>query len=412
MPTYLAPDIYVEEVAGGARPIEAVGTSTAGFVGVSPDASVKVNQAIAINNWTQFLRDYAPLGSKSTDLSNAVFGFFQNGGSRCYVTNIGENKPISEKNLESLEAVDEIAIIAAPGFTDAASYDALLTHCEKLQDRVAILDAPKTIEAISQLAQVATASAATTARRGAAAAEAAATPTTSNPGLRPRQSDGGYGSYYFPWITVRDPLSSDDLIDMPPSGHLAGIWARTDATRGVHKAPANEIVRGALSLAYRLSRAEQAELNSAGVNCIRFFAREGIRVWGARTVAASSSEWRYLNVRRLTNMIKESIANSTRWIVFEPNDQTLWKSIRRDARAFLMRLWREGALMGETPDRAFFVKCDAETNPSENIDAGIVTTLIGIAPVKPAEFIVFRISQYQAGQELEPQGQPAGGARG
>ena len=203
---------------------------------------------------------------------------------------------------------------------------------------------------------------------------------------------------------MRDPLSPADLVDIPPSGHLAGIWARSDGTRGVHKAPANETVRGALNVTYNLTREEQGQLNQVGVNCIRLFGREGIRVWGARTLADGSGEWRYLNVRRLFNMVEESIANSTRWIVFEPNDRTLWKSIRRDISAFLTRLWRDGALMGRTPEEAFFVKCDEETNPTDIIDAGMVVTLIGIAPVKPAEFIVFRISQYAGGTETAVQG--------
>ena len=137
------------------------------------------------------------------------------------------------------------------------------------------------------------------------------------------------------------------------------------------------------------------------MNCIRAFTREGIRIWGARTLAASASEWRYLNVRRLFNMIEESIALNTRWIVFEPNDMTLWKSIRRDISAFLMRMWRDGALMGASAEQAFFVKCDAETNPPEVIDAGQVVVIIGVAPVKPAEFVVFRISQYAEGVQTE-----------
>jgi len=163
-------------------------------------------------------------------------------------------------------------------------------------------------------------------------------------------------------------------------------------------------VRGALNLTYLLTREEQGLLNLHGVNGIRSFAREGILVWGARTLADGSSEWRYLNVRRLFNMIEESIAMSTRWIVFEPNDRTLWKSIRRDISAFLTRIWRDGALMGRTPQEAFFVKCDEETNPPDVIDSGTVVTLIGIAPVKPAEFIVFRISQYAGGTETETKG--------
>ncbi|MGC9347455.1 MAG: phage tail sheath family protein [Anaerolineae bacterium] len=402
MPEYSAPGIYVEEVSGGARPIEAVGTSTAGFVGVAPDPTKRVNEPVAINNWAQFRREFVSERSESTPLSHAVFGFFQNGGSRCYVVNVGEGNPIAggghgRSGLEVLEQIDEIAIVAAPGYTDAAAYDAVLTHCENLEDRVAILDAPLDVPSTNLLTKVAAVDVPEAGEEEAGEAEGAGN------GLRARDSDGGYGAYYFPWITIRDPLSPGDLVNVPPSGHIAGIWARSDATRGVHKAPANEGVRGALNLTYRLTRAEQGELNQAGVNCIRFFATEGIRVWGARTLAGDP-EWRYLNVRRLFNMIKESIAQSTRWIVFEPNDYTLWKSIRRDISAFLTVLWRDGALMGRTAEEAFFVKCDEETNPPEIIDQGKVVTLIGIAPVKPAEFIIFRISQHQAGTDVETEG--------
>lgn len=408
MPTYHAPDVYVEEVPSGPRPIEAVGTSTAGFVGTAPDARARTNEAVAINNWSQFLREFTEEEeSSSTSLSNAVFGFFQNGGTRCYVVNVGRNDSIASTGRERtgvdvLEQIDEIAIVAAPGFTDAASYDALLGHCERMEDRVAVLDAPETVSSINRLTDVATVEAG-----GGASDEedddADSEEEANEDGLRPRQSEGGYGAFYYPWITIRDPLSSE-VVNVPPSGHIAGIWARSDASRGVHKAPANETVRGALNVSYQLTRGEQAELNPAGVNCIRLFQNEGIKVWGARTVADSSSEWRYLNVRRLFNMIKESIAESTRWIVFEPNDPTLWKSIRRDVSAFLTLQWREGALMGRTPEEAFFVKCDEETNPPDVIDAGLVVTRIGIAPVKPAEFVVFRLSQYQGDTEIETEG--------
>lgn len=411
MPNYLAPDIYVEEVAGGARPIQAVGTSTAGFVGEAPNAAAHLNEAVAVNNWSQFMREFVTEGSTSTPLSHAVFGFFQNGGGRCYVVNVGKGQPITSggrnrAGLDVLEQIDEIAIVVAPGYTDAASYDAVLSHCERLKDRVAILDAPAVVPDINLLTQVVTAQ--TTKSKGSAKPAATDAPapatTTSTGGLRARQSDGGFGAFYFPWITVRDPLAPADLVDIAPSGHLAGIWARSDGTRGVHKAPANEVVRGALNVTYNLTREEQGQLNQVGVNCIRLFGREGIRVWGARTLADGSGEWRYLNVRRLFNMVEESIADSTRWIVFEPNDRTLWKSIRRDITAFLTRLWRDGALMGRTPEEAFFVKCDEETNPPDVVDAGMVVTLIGIAPVKPAEFIVFRISQYAGGTETAVQG--------
>ena len=429
MPFYSTPDVYIEEISAGARPIEPVGTSTAGFVGVAPYAKAhrpdmeKPPEAVAVNNWSEFVREFCiepgadPNDLKSlyasTWLSQAVYGFFLNGGSRCYVVNVGLQTTAKPKRgttpdegesstgkadqgvddsarrglitdgLTVLEQYDEIAIVAAPGFTASADYEAILGHCENLKDRVAILDTAVPETKPDDLI-----------------------PDESRQGTRPRQSDLGFGALYYPWICVRDPLSrGGEIVAIPPSGHMAGIWARTDATRGVHKAPANESVRGAISLTYRLTRQELGILNQNSVNCIRFFAREGIRVWGARTLAATASEWRYLNVRRLFNMIEELIAENTRWIVFEPNDRTLWKSIQRDITAFLLNIWSSGALMGATPEQAFFVKCDEETNPPESIDAGYVITLVGIAPVKPAEFVVFRISQYADGTKTEAVGE-------
>lgn len=414
MPTYLAPGIYVEEVPGGARPITAVGMSTAAFLGVAPNPEARLNQAVAITSWSQFLREYVTAGAPTTPLAHAVYGFFLNGGGRCYVVNVGANGSImgggrTRTGLDLLDPIDEVAIVAAPGYTDAVSYDAVLSHCEKLQDRVAILDTPPPdqVTSIDRLLRIAVP--VQKAGRGAAK-DAEAGTTDEEPGLRARQSDPGCGTTYFPWITVADPLQRDPetgrpiLVDIPPSGHIAGVWVRSDVTRGIHKAPANEVIRGALNLTYRLTRDEIGELNRAGVNTIRAFDREGIRIWGGRTLAAESSEYRYLNVRRLFNQIEESIAEGTNWVVFEPNDRTLWKSIVRDISAFLTIMWRDGALMGRTPDEAFFVKCDDETNPPESIDAGRVVTLIGIAPVKPAEFIIFRLSQFAAGTQIEEGG--------
>jgi len=398
---YLAPGIYMEEVSAGPRPIQAVGTSTAGFVGKAPNEKAYLNEARAINNWSQFVKEFVSEGSASTALSHAVYGFFLNGGHRCYVVNVGE-KPVSgggrnRTGLDLLEAVDDIAIVAIPGYTDIGSYEATLTHCESLKNRVAVLDAPEKVEDIDLLTKVGTAPLPAKPPRNADTTPAAAPPA----GLRPRVSERGYGAFYFPWIVVRDPLSPKDTVAVPPSGHIAGVFARTDATRGVHKAPANEPIRGALNITYRMTSEEQGELNPMGVNCIRMFPREGILVWGARTLADAASEWRYLNVRRLFNMLEESIVRSTRWVVFEPNDMSLWRSIRRDISAFLRLVWRDGALMGATPEEAFFVKCDAETNPAEVVDSGQVVTVIGIAPVKPAEFVIFRIGQSAGGAVTE-----------
>ena len=394
--TYRAPDIYIEEVSTGSRPIGAVGTSMAAFIGVAPKADAEVGEPTPINNWSEFLRVFAPPNPKdvSTDLSQAVFGFFQNGGSRCVVVNLGKEKLLADA-LAALESNDEVAIVAAPGFADAASYDALLGHCERLKDRVCVCDPPREVPKIDLLTRVAEVKV-----KGGAAGEGGG--RGAGGGFRPRQSDGGYGAFYFPRLRVVDPLSSTgNIVEVPPSGHMAGIWARTDANRGVHKAPANEAVVGALGVTYKVTRAEQEELNPAGVNVIRWFATEGIRVWGARTVSAEASEWRYLNVRRLFNMIEESIARGTRWVVFEPNDRPLWQDIKRDVGAFLRVVWRDGALMGRTANEAFFVQCDEETNPPESIDQGRVVIRIGIAPVKPAEFIIFRIGQYAGGVEIE-----------
>ena len=401
MPEYLSPGIYIEEVSTGTKPIGMVGTRTAAFVGLAPAKDKSVNQAVACNNWTEFCKKFVNSDSQSTDLSNAVFSFFNNGGSRCYIVNIGGSGSIAgdardRSGLCAFETIDEIAIVAAPGYCDAVSQEALLAHCEKLQDRVAILDSPAIVSNIDALKELNTVSSQVPGEKKDETAKKTGANVLN--GLRPRNSDGGYGAFYFPWFKSRDALQANTLVNVPPSGAIAGIYARTDATRGVHKAPANELVRGALGLAYIVSREEQGELNRKGVNVIRLFP-DGIRVWGARTLASEASEWRYIPVRRTFNMIKESIQEGTQWTVFEPNDIMTWKSVERDIRCFLMRVWREGALLGATPEQAFFVKCDAETNPSEVRDAGQLIAEIGIAPVKPAEFIIFRIGQWSGETE-------------
>ena len=268
-----------------------------------------------------------------------------------------------------------------------------------MKDRIAVLDAPADVKDVNSLTV-----AATVAPKGKAADGGGAPP-----GLRPRQSANGFGAVYYPWILTRDVITNA-TVDTPPSGHMMGVYARVDGTRGVFKAPANEPVMGAIGLTTPVAPQDQGVLNPAGVNCIRSMT-EGIMVWGARTVAPEASEWRYVPVRRLFSMIEKSIERGTRWVVFEPNDETLWKAIRRDSSAFLTLLWRQGALRGATADQAFFVKCDAETNPPEVIDAGQVVIVIGIAPVKPAEFVIFRIGQSSTGTSTtEGDGAKAGKA--
>jgi uncharacterized protein len=281
------------------------------------------------------------------------------------------------QGMGALSAIDEVTMVCAPDLQafpqngGAAKVRDLqgkmIAHCENMGDRMAILDPP--------------------------------------PDLIPqeildwRMNEAGYDSkfatLYWPWLEVMDPLTGQPKL-VPPSGHVAGVWARTDGGRGVHKAPANEVVMATNGLAFQITHEEQGALNQVGINCIRSFPGRGIRIWGARTLS-SDPEWRYLNVRRLFNFIAESINEGTQWSVFEPNDARLWMQLRIAASNFLTRVWRNGALFGATPEQAFYVKCDEETNPPENIEAGQVTVEIGIAPVKPAEFVVFRISQYTAG---------------
>ena len=378
--SYLSPGVYVEEVDRGTKPLEMVGTSTVGFIGES--AVGPVNQPILCTNWSQFTKHFGDF-KNSKYLAHAVYGFFNNGGGRCFIVNVGDdaeadakkkaakyigkdNGPGTRTGLKAFDDLDDINMVAAPGQTDPAIQDAVLSHCENARYRFAILDSPEVIEkgGVDKLA-------------------------------KPR--DSKYGAYYFPWLEVYDPYKGN--VFMPPSGYMAGVYARSDAERGVHKAPANEIVRGALGLKYAITKGEQDLLNPKGINCIRSFPNRGIRVWGARTVSSDAS-WRYVNVRRLFNMVEQSIEIGTQWAVFEPNDHRLWKRVTRDITAFLLRLWRQGALFGKTPEEAFYVKCDEETNPPEVVDAGQLIVEVGMCPVKPAEFVVFRIGQMPAGGDV------------
>jgi len=515
-PEYLSPGVYVEEVDRGSKPIEGVGTAVAAFVGFAE--SGPVNQPTFIPNWTEFVNTFGGF-IKGGYLANAVYGYFLNGGGRCFVTRLpggeaeeaaepkavaalpshaqpsieslaitaleagpagadisievakpsGEDVPedqfniivrrgsteevfenltfsrargarnvievvnresklirIAEKEstlsmaekapnpgnytlsigkvtstalvalsadeivgdaaertgVAGFEVAEEVTMVCVPDLM--ALYQAghismegvkavqlaMIAHCENLKDRFAILDCP--------------------------------------PGMSPQQIndwrmnvagyDTKYGALYYPWIRVANPAGNGESILLPPSGYLAGIYARSDNERGVHKAPANEVVRGAVGVEKQITKSEQDILNPNGINCIRAFPGRGIRVWGARTLSSDAS-WRYINVRRLFNFVEESIKRGTQWVVFEPNDMNLWSRIRRDITAFLTMVWSSGALFGRTPAEAFYVKCDEENNPPAARDLGQVIIDIGIAPVKPAEFVIFRISQWASGGE-------------
>jgi phage tail sheath protein FI len=209
-----------------------------------------------------------------------------------------------------------------------------------------------------------------------------------------------FAALYYPWIKVANPRNGGRPIAVPPCGHMLGVWSRTDETRGVYKAPANETPRGVIGLAYDCNFREQELLNPIGINCIRSFPNRGIKIWGARTlVEPDKTEWRYISVRRLISYIEKSIELGTQWVVFEPNDEDLWARVRRTVNNFLERIWREGALFGATPEQAFYVKCDGELNTPDTMMLGRLYVEIGVCPVRPAEFVIFRISQWSGEDE-------------
>ncbi|MDF2959247.1 MAG: hypothetical protein K0S39_982 [Paenibacillus sp.] len=269
--------------------------------------------------------------------------------------------PGKRTGIQSFIDNDVVSIMAIPGVTDPNVQLSLVAHCENLGSRFAILDIPREK---TKVADVMT---------------------------HRNIFDSNYAAMYNPWLQVFDPLDKRNIY-IPPSGSMAGIYSRSDQTRGVQKAPANEVVRGAVGLDCQYNKGEQDILNPQGVNLIRHFAGQGIRVWGART-CSSNGLWKYVNVRRLFIFIEESIKNGTNWVVFEPNDEQLWARVQRTIEAFLTRVWRDGALMGSSPSEAFYVNIGRSTMTQDDIDNGRLICIIGVAPVKPAEFVIFRITQ-------------------
>jgi phage tail sheath protein FI len=392
MAQYLSPGVYVEEVPAAARPIAGVGTSTAGFIGVVPNnvgmplrpgsetdkfSAAPVGEPQLITSWEEFKSSFGDIQAANKTLSLAVYGFFNNGGTRCWVMRVAAATDLTSltDDLEKFELIDEITIVVVPGATSKAQHEAMIDHCEKMKDRFAILDSLESPTAVTPVAI-----------RGGTTGESGTPPT--------RDSD--YAALYFPWLKVYDPIT-DSVISHPPSGHIAGVYARVDGERGVFKAPANEVIRGAVGLERRISKAQQEGLNPNGVNVIRGF-DGNFKIWGARTLGGDANgDFKYVSTRRLMNFLSESIDEGTQWVVFEPNSPALWQRITRTVEDFLLVQWQSGALFGETPKKAFFVKCDQDTNPPQLRELGQVVTEIGVAIVKPAEFVIFRIQQMTGG---------------
>jgi phage tail sheath protein FI len=529
--SYGAPGVYIEEQPSGSMPIQGVGTSVAAFVGFTqrydrttgdrtdPDG-IKPQ---LVTSWPQYERIYGGF-AKGAMLPYAVRGFFENGGSSCYIVRVptgaadqppelaltAANRPelpsFTVRALTDHGTRTEIEVVPPPPaeegsppsdqltlrvFTDGefreeisgisfgrnartvektineqSSYirvevpsvaGASLAERLPAPGRYALADPPPsqqameprilegsetertgyqglaiadsvTMVAIPDLGTVTTREDGTLDEARYLAFQAQLADWCTNgrtrmaildtpPGLNATRAlewrerlakDTPFATLYYPNVRVTNRAVTNgagngkaggDFLTVPACGHIAGVWARTDAARGVWKAPANEELRGIAGLETTVTDGEQAELNPMGVNCIRSFGAMGVRVWGARTLSQTDQSWRYINVRRLFNFIEESIRQGTRWAVFEPNDRYLWGRVKRNINAFLRGVWMQGALVGDTPGQAFYVTCDATNNPKETVDEGKLIIEVGIAPVKPAEFVIFQISQWQGGGE-------------
>ncbi|MCB1676928.1 MAG: phage tail sheath family protein [Halioglobus sp.] len=406
MPKYRTPGVDVGQPGSRVRSIGGVSTSTVGFIGPCHGGPVGSKPEL-LHSQSDFERIYGPgnplhfsdtAGPVHNYLSLAVRAFFQEGGTGCYVARVvngiagpggdgGQPRPadyegtatlvdgvMTKTGLRSFEELDDIAIVAAPGSSFAcdsvggschaeAIAQALISHCEKMRYRTAVLDSVHGHD-----------TGAVQAYRG--------------------RFDSQYAALYYPWIVTADPLSGNS-IEVPPSGAVCGIYARVDRERGVHKAPANEVIRSATGLSVDIDRRQQAILNPLGINCLRYFGRRGYRIWGARTVS-SDPEWKYINVRRHVAYLQHSIERGTRYAALENNGAGLWAAIRQSIGEFLDNEWRRGRFAGARPEEAFFVRCDRSTMTQHDIDTGRLVCEVGVAPVKPAEFVMFRIGQKTA----------------
>lgn len=396
---YLSPGVYREDIF--LKPETKLHTGVPGFVGFATPGTQGMNAPAALHRKEEFADKFGKFDRlKDGFLAEAVAGFFDNGGLRCYVVSAdpasNDRASALKDALATLEPFDDLDLLAIPdamllgSANDVESVQrAALDQCAKLGDRFAILDSLPTTNVADVLEQ-----------RNL---------------LITGQVNPINGALYYPWINL---AADAEVPFIPPCGHVAGIYARTDARSGVFKAPANEEVRGALDLgvneeqkaneelkgiAIRVDNHIQEQLNPVGINCLRAFPGRGIRVWGARTLSGNedgNEEWRYVNVRRLYLTMRRWIDLNMNWATFEPNEPRLWVRIRRELGGYLESLWRAGGLFGRTPDQAFYVKCDAETNPPERRELGEVVTEIGFAPSRPAEFIVVRIMHHMGTTEV------------
>ncbi|MFD0636134.1 phage tail sheath family protein [Catenulispora yoronensis] len=434
----LAPGVYVQTVASGMRVVSAAGTSVAAFLGTADLESQPVDTPILVSNWSDYLTKFvAPPASAASSTSSsspsssstsgtstsgsstsgsttsgssssssstpastpaappapplmadAVYGWFANGGGPCYVVRLAPAETTLDAALTALEARTDVTIVAVPGLSDVTGIapanwpteqQKVAAHCKTMGNRVAVLDLPVGTPAQGDVAK-SVLGAGDVADALAMSGELAT-----------------FAVVYYPWVTAASVYTSlTQPRAIPPSGHVAGAWARTDTDRGVYKAPANVALQGIQGLQVTLTDALQAPLNDKGVNCLRTFPGQGTLVWGARTLAARNSnelDFKYVNVRRYINFLSDSIRQSTRWAVFEPNNALLQARVAGSVSSFLTDQWRLGALVGATAAQSFYVICDERNNTAASVAQGNLVCDIGVAPARPAEFVTFRITQ-------------------
>lgn len=339
--------------SASSKQIQGVSTSTPVFLGETQKGP---ETPTLITSWLQFQTVFGGYFCEDKFLPYAVEGFFSNGGQRLVIKKVCNNNYADA--LAELESNPEVALVYVPNAQAVSGLaDLILNHCEKLHNRFAIIDSIK-----------------------------GQSPSNVS---KPRASS--YAALYYPWIQIRQS-DTGKLILVPPGGHVAGIYARTDLELGVNKAPANQQVTVAVNLEFMVTEAQQGSLNVQGINCIRSFTGRGILVWGARTLA-SDPEFKYVNVRRFMIYLEQSISKGTQWAVFEPNNQTTWTNVKTAVENFLYSCWQEGMLIGKKPQEAYFAKCDRTTMTQSDIENGTLIIQVGVAPVKPAEFMIFHISQ-------------------
>ena len=367
-PEFPAPGVHVAEVSGDGRTISGVPTATTAFIGSALRGPT--NRAVPVRSVAEFEQRFGGLSDKH-ELGYALRQFFLNGGVDARVVRVAQRPSLAQvgKALSALDAVDLINLLALPGLTAAPLLQVAADYCKRRR-ALLIADPPADAKTPDQIAQV-----------------------LAGGGL-PRTS---HAAIYFPRIRLVDPISGL-LRVAPPSGTIAGLMARMDNTRVVWKTPsgAEASLAGVQGLEYRMTDAENARLNPAGINCLRQFPATGLVAWGARTLAsgeANDAEFKYISVRRLALFLEQSLDRGTQWAVSEPNGEPLWASLRRAAGDFLQKLFRQGAFQGATPRAAYFVKCDRETTTSDDIDQGVVNLEVGFAPIKPAEFVVIKLQQ-------------------